>query len=706
MIDSFHVKHRLRRIVIFSILFIFLQIGFSLTIDQVDVSRFPFVSLTLSGEILVEQDLNIVEGDQVVSAPFLSFVSDYWVEEDSVVDIVFVVDVSFSMTDKIETVRNEVIQIVDDITQRKWDTRFGWISFSGSITEIFRENIVSIPESEKVFTKDANLFKNYIQKWDQESLFSEWIDEVQIPAVEKALSFPFRKGALSLIVLITDEDTQDASVTNHEAHDRILSRFDPKKAVISTFYAVYAPDSEYEMMAQLTQGFYEIFYPFPSSEVDYSISGTTLRYLEQRLISQSQQVRLTYLSSAFPGKTALIVRNTRDDSSQASELNIAFDLQPPVRISYLDTLSFPEIKVRFLGSPLLRKDQQVIFQDTQGDFIRDEAFRSLRFELPKNVDVDSLKLDIVWVFDVANSSLTAIQDVKSLAQRLVDVSRENKISLRLGIVFVFADSLGFQDLTQDTELIMALLNQNLTLKDQNHPQQILSGLLQALNFHYRAEAQKIVLLVSDAQATNFETLLAQDQGYLRPVLYSAWEKQASLFFIAPYSPLLGYLYQRVPGAFQINTGVRTLDSMTFMLESLLKSQQEIVYQGSDVDQRTSQGIRLLEAVEGDTQKRLGFTLFRMPRTFDWRFLQIQTVTASPFIVVPEQETLLQCLAFPTQGVQYEWICEEGAFVQGKNASRVLWKAPAQQGDYTIQITVSRGAIKISGEVVVRVRISE
>jgi len=107
-------------------------------------------------------------------------------------DIIFVVDVSGSMGDNINQVRNNIVEFTDSLTMRGIDYRLGLVSYEYSV------------EAVQDLTNDPYLFMGYL---DELSVHGG--TENALAALMTAIDFDYRPDATRTIILLTDEPYEE-----------------------------------------------------------------------------------------------------------------------------------------------------------------------------------------------------------------------------------------------------------------------------------------------------------------------------------------------------------------------------------------------------------------------------------------------------------------------------------------------------------------
>ncbi len=131
-------------------------------------------------------------------------------ETKTPVDIVFVIDVSSSMTPHIETIRQNIAQFVSNLTQRGWDARFAGIGYSESIRM-------------STGFLDGNSFQSQVANWrtnddngntDLQENGTLGLNSALDLFAQDSASHPARAPVDKVILFVSDAMTHDGFVTD------------------------------------------------------------------------------------------------------------------------------------------------------------------------------------------------------------------------------------------------------------------------------------------------------------------------------------------------------------------------------------------------------------------------------------------------------------------------------------------------------------
>ena len=133
------------------------------------------------------------------------------------VDLVFVIDTTGSMSDKIEGLLSTCTKFVDELSTLQLDYQVAVVAF-GDLT---------VPSDRIEVTAFTNKVENIKASLQNVPRFSGGGNdgESSLEALEKALALPFRSNTVKVVVLITDEPAlQSSQVTANNTIKRLTQR--------------------------------------------------------------------------------------------------------------------------------------------------------------------------------------------------------------------------------------------------------------------------------------------------------------------------------------------------------------------------------------------------------------------------------------------------------------------------------------------------
>lgn len=206
-------------------------------------------------------------------------------------DIIFCMDISGSMGSEINAVKSNTQGFVDALNQRNFDVQLGLITFGGS-PYLKPMNSEQFYASTGDFLTDFNTLR--ARGWNE-----PWFD-----ANVKASQYSFRQGAARVIILITDENG------NNAAHN-ISSSITAVNNNASTIYSITYPRLRNPVRAAVETGgkVYNIIDPFAD------ILNDIARQIANRY-------SVSYLSSAQPGIHELKVKIAQNGNFDIAHFKI------------------------------------------------------------------------------------------------------------------------------------------------------------------------------------------------------------------------------------------------------------------------------------------------------------------------------------------------------------------------------------------------
>ena len=155
------------------------------------------------------------------------------------IDIVFMIDVSGSMSDEIAAVKQSAIKFAEELRFRQRDCAFGLVTFCDDVDKVYGGGRP---------TKSAKTF----QRWVGSVKILNQGNENPVQAIWRASKYKFRKGTQKVLVLVTDEHPN----TRHDRKSK-MNVFDAAKLMLDqdiTFYAIAPTVQDYQLMRQVAGG--------------------------------------------------------------------------------------------------------------------------------------------------------------------------------------------------------------------------------------------------------------------------------------------------------------------------------------------------------------------------------------------------------------------------------------------------------------------
>lgn len=180
------------------------------------------------------------------------------------IDIVFVLDVTGSMTAEINDVKNTIMAFADSMTGRGMAYRFGLVTFLDAVESVYP------------FTQSASTFKGYVSA--QFAHGGDDAPENSLEALDTARTYPWNPSSRHVIIWITDITYHEADQFTPKTRQQVIGRLLEKNI---TVYAIGAPDYQldwYDPIINATGGkFYSYLGRYLDILVDIAMSRMSTR---------------------------------------------------------------------------------------------------------------------------------------------------------------------------------------------------------------------------------------------------------------------------------------------------------------------------------------------------------------------------------------------------------------------------------------------
>jgi hypothetical protein len=258
--------------------------GLVVTIDTIILSNFPFVDIIFKAQVEeTGQYLKELGTENVFFYEDQQQIEDFTLDKDTTggvnqADIIFVLDVTGSMTDEIQGVKDNIVEFADSLSYQGIDFQLGMVTFLDVIENVYD------------FTSDVQLFQQYVNA--QYAHGGGDHPENSLDALMEACQFDFRLSANRIFIWITD-------ATYHINNSN--TQLEPQDVVNEMLMHSVVPHG-------IGQTYYQLdwFNPilFPTAGDFYDINGNFRDILLQiSRLNSTGYYRLSYLSNASPGDT-------------------------------------------------------------------------------------------------------------------------------------------------------------------------------------------------------------------------------------------------------------------------------------------------------------------------------------------------------------------------------------------------------------------
>lgn len=250
--------------------------GISLTIRNVDISKFPEVNIVVEAfnhlggplDTLTVSEVNVVENGvsrQVISVKKIS------ISERVPVDFVFIIDITGSMQKYIDATKNYITTFTSSLVRRGIDYRIGLILFSDIVEKRYQpiDNVLT-------FLGWLAPIRSYGGGDEKENA---------LEALADACNLTYRPSANKVVVLITDAPFHQLGEKG-DGTTRYTTKSIIEKLIdndIRVFSIVPPKLREYQIISQKTRGnFFDIDYPFSTILDNFSNQLTNLFSIKYR----------------------------------------------------------------------------------------------------------------------------------------------------------------------------------------------------------------------------------------------------------------------------------------------------------------------------------------------------------------------------------------------------------------------------------------
>lgn len=279
-----------------------------LIVKEKDFTMFPLVKLKFGSQERLGLQTSIYEDGKKVQVQRFEMTQGGMVKP---VDIVFVIDTSGSMDDKVEKLKNSVrsiLSIMTGIDYRVAVTGFGDAG-NFKIYKYRGEN----------FVNNASSVEYLLEQLLEDNLGGY---EAQIEALYEATKLPFKSGALRLMILITDEDTTQSSVNSNLYNTLIRKISEDQISVVCLLGSdntnPATKDTRYSEISQKSGGY---TMDLGSSGIESSMRGLAMALTDEYYLEY-------YTNSKFyDGRTTKITIGNQYMSIQIPERKVSLRIR-------------------------------------------------------------------------------------------------------------------------------------------------------------------------------------------------------------------------------------------------------------------------------------------------------------------------------------------------------------------------------------------
>ena len=515
---------------------------------SVDATLFPkiwaYVSVdTAAGYAgsLTQDDFEVYEDGVEQTIESFEFISE---TTTSKADIVFVFDDTGSMGGEIGTMKTKCKELTDAIEAAGIDARYALISFKDS------------PEIDQNWTSDALVFKSAVDALSALGGADE--PEDNLDAIEMGLGLGFRAAAQKIMIDITDAHTHYqgdgsgyADYTMPEVADDLIG-YGVTLFVVSPDFGTMtgtrdnqgmtvpltspSTDNQRRPIAPLTSSVTDNDKKILANDVGglwLDINAADFAEILDSIVSVITTAYHIDYTTTNPSEdcTDRTVKITVHDPVQGTDSDTGVYKAPCagfVDVLGVDATLFPKIWVHvsvdtaagYAGS--LTQDDFEVYENGVKQII--ESFESYGA---------ASKADIILVFDDTGSMWDEIDIMKTKCKELTDAIEAAGIDARYALIS-FKDSPEIdQNWTSDALVFKSAVDALSALGGADEPEDNLDAIEMGLGLGFRAEAQKIIIDITDAH-THYRGDGSGYADYTMPeVEYDLISYGVALFVVSP-----------------------------------------------------------------------------------------------------------------------------------------------------------------------------
>lgn len=265
--------------------------GLTVNIDTLITSNFPSVALKFHATVNSNNyTIPNLTDDNIFLYEDANRINDCNLMQDTSggvnsADIVFVLDVTGSMGDEINKVKDNIIEFADSLTARGIDYRLGMVTFLDVIENIYP------------FTNDVQYFKTLVDQ--QYAHGGDDSPENSLQGLLEATKFQFRENCNRVVIWITDATYHENDTFTSLTKDVVVNALLTKGITVNSIGPEYNKSSYYDPIIIPTGGnFYDIYGNFRDILLDISRFKSSGKYI----LSYTSQ------NSQLPGEIKLQIR--------------------------------------------------------------------------------------------------------------------------------------------------------------------------------------------------------------------------------------------------------------------------------------------------------------------------------------------------------------------------------------------------------------
>ena len=281
--------------------------GLTVNIDTIIISDFPSVKLKFQAVVnsnnytifnLTKENIFLFENaDRINDLNLLKDTSG----GVNAADIVFVLDVTGSMGNEIDKVKDNIIEFADSLTVRGIDYRLGMVTFLDVIENIYP------------FTNDVQYFKTLVDQQYAHGGGDE--PENSLQALLEASKLSFRDKCNRVVIWITDATYHENDTYTTPTRDQVINALLSKGIVVHSIGPETNKSGYYDPIIIPTGGnFYDIFGNFRDILLDISRFKTSGKYIVTYTSQNSQlpdQIKLQIRYAGLGGESIITTSQSK-----------------------------------------------------------------------------------------------------------------------------------------------------------------------------------------------------------------------------------------------------------------------------------------------------------------------------------------------------------------------------------------------------------
>ncbi|MGC9383475.1 MAG: vWA domain-containing protein [Kosmotogaceae bacterium] len=546
----------------------------SLTIHSIDSSDFPFIRLNISGERLSFKSIEIFEEDIPARIESIEIHSSVLSKP---IDIVLVIDNSGTMEPKMNYVKSKAEELLAKLSGQGYNVRFAVLGFGSDVNTEFTGGFSH-------FTYSIEQTKRWIEK---AASFRGGRNECQIEALRVASNYDFRYSASKLIILFTDEDTEQNKI-NDIAFSELKKNILAKDITIFAFYS--DPDERFNELTNLSGG---ILFPFNG--------GNFVERIDEMFMFYEFYATVEYISQlsfpAFSSTEQITVRviNKETNSSVSKDYLIPeMEKIENIEIVSVDTADFPSVTVNVDVVTFGEKRLEFFTITENQNKVEPVAIESL----------DCIKkstADFLIVLDTTSSMIQELGDVVSNLKEFISVLESSHMDARIGLI-TFGDEIRLRDeFSEAFEHIKNILEQQVAYEGGDVPEIALDAAYYGLSMNFRESAQRFVILITDAKPHYLGDGTELSQVTVEDVRNKFSASKTSLILVAPVNIAeFEELIRGIPGCFQDIKSKKGLEDIIDDVSTEITTLYRIDYISPDKEFGTERLLNIAHGTIGAT----------------------------------------------------------------------------------------------------------